>query len=179
MWLRKKEIEVAQSCLTLCNHMDDSLPGSSVHWIFQATVLEWAAVSFSNVRKNKKRNLQHTQVLYMHRLALQGCTRNQCSWVGQLCFQVQVGERPTHYYTSFCIFGNPYCVSVLKNRSLLLKIPEPQPHQLSIQITCLIISLCHRSLHSYNSLCSIFYLYMKINHKNFITFRRYLQAQFF
>ena len=37
---------VAQSCLTLCNHMDCSLPGSSVHGIFQARILEWVAVPF-------------------------------------------------------------------------------------------------------------------------------------
>ena len=35
------ESEVAQSCLTLCNPMDCSLPGSSVHGIFQARILEW------------------------------------------------------------------------------------------------------------------------------------------
>ena len=39
--------EVAQSCLTLCDPMDCSLPGSSVHGIFQASVLEWGAISFS------------------------------------------------------------------------------------------------------------------------------------
>ena len=39
--------EVAQSCLTLFDHMDCSLPGSSVHGIFQAIVLEWIAISFS------------------------------------------------------------------------------------------------------------------------------------
>ena len=39
--------EVAQSCLTLCDLMDCSLPGSSVHRIFQAKVLEWVAISFS------------------------------------------------------------------------------------------------------------------------------------
>ena len=38
---------VTQSCLTLCNPMDCSLPGSSVHGIFQAGVLEWVAISFS------------------------------------------------------------------------------------------------------------------------------------
>ena len=38
---------VAQSCLTLWDPMDCSLPGSSVHAIFQARVLEWAAISFS------------------------------------------------------------------------------------------------------------------------------------
>ena len=43
----KSESEVAQSCPTLCDPMDCSLPGSSVHGIFQAIVLEWIAISFS------------------------------------------------------------------------------------------------------------------------------------
>ena len=43
----KSESEVAQSCPTLCNPMDYSLPGSSVHGIFQARVLEWGAIAFS------------------------------------------------------------------------------------------------------------------------------------
>ena len=43
----KKSSEVVQSCSTLCDPMDCSLPGSSVHGIFQARVLEWVAVSFS------------------------------------------------------------------------------------------------------------------------------------
>ena len=42
-----KERKVAQSCLTLCDPMDCSLPGSSVHGIFQARILEWIAISFS------------------------------------------------------------------------------------------------------------------------------------
>ena len=42
----KSESEVAQSCLTHSNPMDYSLPGSSVHGIFQAKVLEWVAIAF-------------------------------------------------------------------------------------------------------------------------------------
>ena len=38
---------VAQSCLTLCNSMDCSPPGSSVHGILQAGILEWVAIPFS------------------------------------------------------------------------------------------------------------------------------------
>ena len=41
------ESEVAQSCPTLCNPMDHSPPGSSIHGIFQARVLKWVAISFS------------------------------------------------------------------------------------------------------------------------------------
>ena len=43
----KSKSEVAQSCLTLSDPMDCSLPGSSVHGIFQARVLEWGAIAFS------------------------------------------------------------------------------------------------------------------------------------
>ena len=45
----KSEREVAQSYLTLSNPMDCSPPGSSVHGIFQARVLEWGAIAFSNI----------------------------------------------------------------------------------------------------------------------------------
>ena len=45
----KSEDEVAQSCLTLSNLMNCSLPGSSVHGIFQARVLEWVAIAFSAI----------------------------------------------------------------------------------------------------------------------------------
>ena len=45
----KSESEVAQSCPTLRDPMDCSLPGSSVHGIFQARVLEWVAIPFSRI----------------------------------------------------------------------------------------------------------------------------------
>ena len=43
----ESESEVAQSCLTLCDPVDCSPPGSSVHGILQARILEWGAISFS------------------------------------------------------------------------------------------------------------------------------------
>ena len=46
----KSKIEVAKSCLTLSDPMDCSLSGSSVHGIFQARVLEWGAIAFSEVK---------------------------------------------------------------------------------------------------------------------------------
>ena len=57
LWLRWSRIhlqygsygEVAQSCPTLCDPMDCSLPRSSVHGIFQARVLEWGAIAFCNM----------------------------------------------------------------------------------------------------------------------------------
>ena len=43
----KSESEVAQSCPTLSDPIDCSLPGSSMHGIFQARVLQWGAIAFS------------------------------------------------------------------------------------------------------------------------------------
>ena len=43
----ENESEVAQSCPTLSGPMDCSLPGSSVHGVFQSRVLEWGAIAFS------------------------------------------------------------------------------------------------------------------------------------
>ena len=45
----KSESEVSQSCPTLNDPMDCSLPGSSIHGIFQARVLEWVAIAFSYI----------------------------------------------------------------------------------------------------------------------------------
>ena len=47
----ENESEVTQSCPTLSDPMDCSLPGSSVHGVFQARVLEWVAIAFSKVSK--------------------------------------------------------------------------------------------------------------------------------
>ena len=55
----KGESEVAQSCPTLSNPMDCSLPGSSIHRIFQARVLEWGPIAFSLVHGRRcKRSKQ-------------------------------------------------------------------------------------------------------------------------
>ena len=43
----ESESEVSLSCPALCDPMDYSLPGSSIHGIFQAKILEWVAISFS------------------------------------------------------------------------------------------------------------------------------------
>ena len=48
----KSESEVTQSCPTLSNPMDCSLPSSSIHGIFQARVLEWGAIAFSKYKVN-------------------------------------------------------------------------------------------------------------------------------
>ena len=57
----ESESQVALLCLTLSDPMDCSLPGSSIHGIFQARVLEWGAIAFSAtvfrwLEKNQEKN---------------------------------------------------------------------------------------------------------------------------
>ena len=56
----KSESEVAQLCPTLSDPMDCSLPGASVHGIFQAGVLEWGAIAFSECMLAVNFNLAHS-----------------------------------------------------------------------------------------------------------------------
>ena len=60
---RRSESEVAQSCLTLCDPMDCSLPCSSVRGILEARILEWVAISFS------RRSSQHRDWTRVSRIA--------------------------------------------------------------------------------------------------------------
>ena len=55
--------ELLQSCLTLCNPMDCSLPGSSVHGILQARILEWVAITFS---RGSNLSLLHCRWILYH-----------------------------------------------------------------------------------------------------------------
>ena len=57
----KSESEVAQLCPSLCDPINCSLPGSSVHGIFQARVLEWGAIAFSNKKYKKYENVNYNQ----------------------------------------------------------------------------------------------------------------------
>ena len=60
------ESEVAQSCPTLCNPMDYSLPGFSVHGIFQARVPEWVAISFSRGSSRPRDQTQVSRIAGRH-----------------------------------------------------------------------------------------------------------------
>ena len=64
----KSESEVARSCLTLSDPMDCSLPGSAVHGIFQARVLERSAIAFSGLKCRRKENLQ-PRLLYLGKIS--------------------------------------------------------------------------------------------------------------
>ena len=58
----KIESEVVQSCLTLSDPMDCSLPGSSIHGIFQTRVLELGAIAFSKLQSMGSQNIRHNGV---------------------------------------------------------------------------------------------------------------------
>ena len=64
----KSESEVAQLCLTLSDPMDCSPPGSSIHGIFQARVLEWVAIVFSLIIPTK--SLLPPEAEYSHMLLI-------------------------------------------------------------------------------------------------------------
>ena len=63
----KSEREVAQWCPTLSDPMDCSLPGSSIHGIFHARVLEWGGIAFS---LDKTISMELFNVVYVHTLKL-------------------------------------------------------------------------------------------------------------
>ena len=61
----ESESEVTQPCPTLCDPMDCSPAGSSIHGIFQARVLEWVAISFSNMYNMHIHILHNYMYIYM------------------------------------------------------------------------------------------------------------------
>ena len=72
----KSESEVTQSCPTLRDLMDCSLPGSSVHGIFQARVLEWGAIAFSNTYIYTHINI-YNGILFSHKKGMKQCHLQQ------------------------------------------------------------------------------------------------------
>ena len=74
----KSESEVAQSCPTLRDPMDCSLPGSSVHGIFQARVLEWGAIAFSIVSFKYKKAISKYYLYAKPQKKAQHSTKTCC-----------------------------------------------------------------------------------------------------
>ena len=62
----KSESEVAQSFPTLSDPMDCSLPGSSIHGIFQARVLEWGAIVFTTIKKKIEKKGPHSLCTFLY-----------------------------------------------------------------------------------------------------------------
>ena len=90
------ESEVTQSCPTLCDPMDCSPPGSSIHGIFQARVLEWGAIAFSRPsRTNTKKRCP-----FHHRGLECKCRKSRNTWNNSrfgLGVQSEAGQRLTEF----------------------------------------------------------------------------------
>ena len=106
---------VAQLCLTLCDPMDCSLPGSSVHGILQARILEWVAISFS---RGSSRPRDWTQVsriagrLFNLWAKLLACYRRifyYFQWITSLKRKNRWGPRGLWRMNSFCHKGGVIC----------------------------------------------------------------------
>ena len=67
----QSESEVTQSCLTLSDPVDCSLPGSSVHGILQARVLEWGAIAFSDIKAKESQITECMSLLRTKSVSLQ------------------------------------------------------------------------------------------------------------
>ena len=101
----ESESEVAQSCLTRSDPMDCSLPGSSIHGIFRATVLEWGAIAFSPIVKQLYSNVvSHFSRILLRLLLCPGDSPGKNSGVG--CHFLLQGIFPTQRSNS-CLFMSP------------------------------------------------------------------------
>ena len=93
----KSESEVAQSCLSLSDPMDCSLPGSSVHGIFLAKVLEWGAIAFS-VNYLIQFNFWTTNLKTIN-LGLEDFLLYKCSWPSPLKMMIYPHRNKIYSYT--------------------------------------------------------------------------------
>ena len=91
----KSESEVAQSCPTLRDPMVCSLPGSSVHGIFQARVLDWGAIAFSNIYAH----------IYIKK------------YICSMCVHTHISTGIPHFVVLFLCFAN---IAFFTNRFVIL-----------------------------------------------------------
>ena len=96
----KRESEVAQSCPTLSDPVDCSLPGSSIHGIFQARVLEWGAIAFSALDVNLWSLYIPPKLLNTVAL-LRGRRSRQVGFIARKCLELMIISYPSlfiYYY---------------------------------------------------------------------------------
>ena len=101
--------EVAQLCPTLCDPMDCSLPGSAVHGIFQARVLEWVAISFSRGSFWLRDRTQVSRI----------AGRRFTHWATREDHMAAVG---THYLVGKWDIGERYLLSGFCSKGLLTRL---------------------------------------------------------
>ena len=102
----KSESEVVQSCSTLSDPTDCSLPGSSIHGIFQARVLEWGAIAFStdivqdiiNLIESWYRMKKYEKKLWVFPVMLSGDMRIMAEWLPM---------KEKHIFNGYCYKKHP------------------------------------------------------------------------
>ena len=106
VWGNGKVSEVAQSSPTLCHPMDYSLPGSSIHGIFQARILEWVSISFSRRSSWPRDWIQVSHIVGRHftmwatrEVYCPGKLRHQTCL--NLLFEKNVGKETTYITLQF------------------------------------------------------------------------------
>ena len=103
LWQTQKCILLAQSCLTLCDPMDHSPPGPSVHGILQARILKWVAISFSGDLPKPRQHTKSGDIILPTKVHLvkaivfpvvmYGCDRKESWAVKNWCFWIMVWEK--------------------------------------------------------------------------------------
>ena len=115
----KSESEVAQSCPTLSDPMDCSLPGSSIHGIFQARVLEWGAIASPDNPRDLDRNnpiiswIIIFPILHLKKLRIR---KTKYLWIPclrrQSLKQQNVGLKPGHLSSEDTVLiKKPHCLN--------------------------------------------------------------------
>ena len=121
----KVKSDVAQPCPTLCNPMDCRLPSSSVHGIFQARVLDWVAISFSNAGKWKVKGKSLSRVWLL-----------VTPWTAAYQAPLSMGFSRQEYWSGFPLpspfiiyqLSNLFSVFLLSGRILLQRNPPISKH---------------------------------------------------
>ena len=116
----KSESEVTRLCPTLSDPMDCSLPGSSVHGIFQARVLEWGAIAFSDKQLYHSQNNNCTWCWFIFFHTLLSC--------GYKCIFTPLGW--TYWSFDILIFSLIMILWVFSNSSHILKVIIWRAHYL-------------------------------------------------
>ena len=99
---QESDSEVTQSCPTLCDPMDCSPPGSSVHGILQARILEWVAISFSRGSSQPRNRTQVSSIAgrFLTNWGGGGCKNkkaNRTGWTKSGMIKINGGSKWIHF----------------------------------------------------------------------------------
>ena len=101
VWVSEWVSEVAQLCVPLCNPMDCSLPGSSIHVIFQARILEWVAISFCR-RSSWPRDWTWVSLFVGRHFTIWAAREVGHCWLFQICWHTECST----FITSFRMWNS-------------------------------------------------------------------------